>query len=474
MMKSIVLGGTVLAGTVTLASCGPDAAEGAGNTREFGVVARRDIDVNVEATGNINPTRIIEVKSKASGEVTAIHVESGDVVTIGQLLVEIDPRDVNNAFDQAQADLDVARARLNNSKAQRTSMEVMFAGNVVTEQEMESARLSVASDSASFIRAQSNVQLAEERKNDVTIRAPLVGTVISEALEIGMVIASASQNVSGGTTLLTMADLSEMQVRTLIDETDLGQVVAGMPVNITVDAFAGRVFEGTVLKIEPQAVVEQNVTMFPILVVLDNTENLLRPGMNADVEIEVAQRRDVIAVPSAAVVEQRTAVAAGSVLGLSEEEVNSGLNPPRVASAAEAQGPGTPDSATASGEQRGGRQGASGGRAGRGGGARGGRGGGRGGGGGLRPGQNRTGVVFVTEAGRITARRVTLGVNDWEWTEVISGLAEGDSVVLVSVAQLQQAQQDFQDRMRQNMGGFPGTGNTRGGRGGGGGRGGRF
>src|SRR5690625_7214304 len=89
------------------------------------------------------------------------------------------------------------------------------------------------------------------------------------------------------TTLLEMADLSQMHVRTLVDEVDVGKIVPGLSARVTVSAYPNRVFVGEVLKIEPQAVVEQNVTMFHVLIQLDNRDGLLKPGVNAEVAVEI-------------------------------------------------------------------------------------------------------------------------------------------------------------------------------------------
>src|SRR5690606_10062403 len=151
------------------------------------------------------------------------------------------------------------------------------------------------------------------------------GTIIQRSVEIGTIIASASQNISGGTSLLQMADLSQMQVRTLVDETDIGQIRPGQVARVMVEAYPGRVFVGEVLKIEPQAVVDQNVTMFPVLVLLDNAERLLNPGMNAEVQIEIARREDVVTVPNAAGVGVRDVIVAGTVLGLAGDELRATL-----------------------------------------------------------------------------------------------------------------------------------------------------
>src|SRR5574341_1501038 len=136
-----------------------------------------------------------------------------------------------------------------------------------------------------------------------------------------MVIQSATSNVGGGTTLLQMANLDTVQVRGLVDETDIGKIQPGMSVTITVDAFPNRPFDGTVLKIEPQATVQQNVTMFPVLVRIPNPGHLLKPGMNTEVEVHVGSRTNVLAIPNAALRTQRDVSSAATVLGLNPEDV---------------------------------------------------------------------------------------------------------------------------------------------------------
>lgn len=467
---------------VAMTGCSRGEAAEANGTIELAQIGRRDLEIRAEAAGQIEPIRVIEVKSKASGEILTLSFETGDNVERGTLLATIDPRDVQNAYDQAEADLAVAEARAETSRAQLKRVEEMRAANVVTAQELESAQLDVANQNASLIRARTNLNLARERLNDVRITAPLTGTVIEKTVEIGQIIASATGNVSGGTTLLKMADLAQMQVRSLIDETDLGRIKAGLAVQVTVEAYPDRQFRGQVLKIEPQAVIDQNVTMFPVLVMLDNNEGLLKPGMNADVVIEVATRADVVAVPNSAVVGTQDAVAAGAVLGLSEDQVNESMSarraPPTPQPAADDESTGgrgaqpAPDAAQ-QGEgtaadcmalfrqmrESGGAQnlsaedqakletcrtqmqGMAGGRGGRGG----------GGGRGAQQGDvdQRPGVVFVALAdGSYQARRVTLGLNDLDFTEVVRGLDEGEQVVMISAARLLAAQQEFLDRIR--------------------------
>ncbi|MFP2930483.1 efflux RND transporter periplasmic adaptor subunit, partial [Pyxidicoccus sp. 3LG] len=284
-------------------------------------VERRDMELVAESAGLVEPLRVVEVKSKASGEVLRVHFDTGDKVEKDALLAEIDPRDVQNALAQAQADLESARVRFNTTDAQRLRLEELRKSGYVTQQEYETAVDAAANARAAKVRAETNLQLARERSRDVTIRAPSAGTLLERQIQPGLIIASATSNVSGGTTLFKMADLSVMQVRAKVDETDVGQIKPGLKARVTMEAYPGHTFMGEVVKVEPQALVEQNVTLFPVLVRLDNPEGLLRPGMNAEVSIEISRRRDAITVPNSAVVGLRDARSAAVAVGLTEDAV---------------------------------------------------------------------------------------------------------------------------------------------------------
>ncbi len=289
---------------------------------ETAEVTRGDLTISVEATGTVEPIRSVEVKSKASGEILKLHVDIGDKVKPGTLLAEVDPRDVRNRYDQAKADLEVARSRVDISKAQLERSDELLKSGVITQQEYDNARLDYANAQASLVKAKTNFELAQLQLGDVTIRAPMAGTILSKNVEEGQVIQSASQNVSGGTTLFVMANLDQMRVRTMVDETDMGQLRPGLGATVKVEAYPDRTFHGTVQKIEPQSVVQQNVTMFPVIVNLDNREGLLRPGMNAEVDILVDQARDVLLIPNNAVVQPSDVGPAALALGLDPDKLD--------------------------------------------------------------------------------------------------------------------------------------------------------
>lgn len=299
-IRSALLVTGILFSSGALVACSQGSANESMGVLQTATVAKQTIVSSVDATGTIEPIRIIEVKSQAGGEILELPVELGDYVEQGTLLSRIDPRDVRNAFEQAQADFDVAEARFEVAERQLNRISELHDSDIVTDEELEAAMLEHANARAGRVRAATNLELAEDKLDDVTLRAPISGTIVERPIEQGQVI-TGTRDLTGGTVLMRMADLNQVQVRTLVDETDIGKLEPGLPANITVEAYPERTFQGTVLKIEPQAVVEQNVTMFAVLTRIMNEEDLLRPGMNADVEIVVGRESDVLSLPNSAV-----------------------------------------------------------------------------------------------------------------------------------------------------------------------------
>jgi HlyD family secretion protein len=454
-------------------------------------VERRDIVVSARASGTIQPDTTVEVKSQASGEVLQVRVETGQLVRAGQLMIQIDPRIPRNNMDQAQANLDVAQARLENAKTQLERSEALLKSQSITQTEYDQAFLDHATAKAGVVNARVTLQNAEITLDQTDVRAPITGTIIEVGVERGQVISSPISTVGEGTVLLRMADLNNVQVSTLVDETDIGKIRSGLRATVTVDAYPNQPFEGSVLKIEPQATVQQNVTMFPVLVRIQNREGLLKPGMNAEVEIHVGRREAVLAIPNAALRTNRDVGSAAGVLGLSTEELQRQLaevsGDTTQRSAAVAGKPGdAPAGAPASGatmtmpggrtitlpagvtEERvreliakrrsgeqltaaeqatlrrvfqgmgsgGGRQGAAGSRD-----------------GGVDSRFAGRYIVFVRQGGKPVARNVSTGLTDLDYTEVTSGLTESDSVLVLPSASLVQEQKEFIERVQRVTGG---------------------
>ncbi len=407
-------------------------------------VERRDIIVTAQAAGAVNPDTVVQVKSKASGEILDVKVQTGDHVTRGTLMVQVDQRIPANDVATAQANLEVAKAQLANAQGQLNRSRELFAAKAITQQELETTTLTVANTRADVVRQTIALENARITLGDTRVLAPITGTVIAQQVQRGSVISSPN-TASGGTVLLTMADLSLVQVKTYVDETDIGKLRAGLPADVTVNAYPNRPFRGEVLKIEPQADTIQNVTMFPVLIRIDNKDGLLKPGMNAEVRVQVGERRNVLSVPNAALRTERDVKSAGTVLGITEADLTQLLADAKKRSEPP---PAPGDSArkevilpaAAAAAPRGG-QGA----------APAGRGEGNFG---------STYIVFVKRDGKPIPVYVKTGLTDLDYSEVKSGLTEKDSVLMLPSASFVQSQQDLQTRMKGMSGGLPGQSST--------------
>jgi len=432
-------------------------------------VERRDIVVDAQATGTVEPIEIVEVKSQASGLVLRMPVETGTNVNPGDLIVQIDTRDLANQLEQAQADLRSSEASLEVAKSNRDRSDELFKARIITAQENEQANLQYTQAQANVIRVRTSVSIAQQRLDEARVTAPVAGTIISKPVSLGQVIQSATSVMGGGTTIVTMADLSRVQMRAFMNETDIGRISAGQEARVVVDAFPNRTFNGSVEKVEPQAVIQQSVTMFPVIISLANTERLLLPGMNGEVSVNVERKLNVVAVPNDAVRNMRDAAASAAMLGLDPDAVMAALSASRPTGEATAA---AADTSAGRSVPMGGRGGdsvagvAQGGAAAPGGGAATTRGGanGRPSGGGLaarrNPSPARQGVVFVVTAdGTYEPRMVRLGVADYDFSEVISGLQEGEMVASLAMAALQAAREQRNARFS-GMGGVPGLSRT--------------
>ncbi|HLF10217.1 MAG TPA: efflux RND transporter periplasmic adaptor subunit, partial [Gammaproteobacteria bacterium] len=296
-------------------------------------VETRNIEVTVDAAGVIEPESTVEVKSKASGEVLAVHGDTGDVIAAGSLLVEIDKRTPRNRLAETEAALVAAQARRQIAETQMKRAETLFNTKTLTQAEYEQTQLEFANSVSQVVSTQVAVENARITLDDTDVRAPITGTIIEKTVEPGIVITSPTQAVSGGTVLMKMADLSRVQVRTRVDETDIGKIQPGMATRVTVAAYPNQPFEGEVLKIEPQAILEQNVTMFAVLITIVNRGGLLKPGMNAEVQIRIANREGVAAVPTTALRADSDIPLTAAMLGLDEAELRRQLQPQGAAAA---------------------------------------------------------------------------------------------------------------------------------------------
>lgn len=309
-----------------LSSCGSDSESEQPTTfyKKENVVSKQ-LELSIEASGIIEAISSVEIKSKASGEVLFLGAEVGDLVQKGSILGQIDQRTPKNILDQAKSDLEASKVRLENAKSQFERGKELHANASISDKDFEAIEESYAQAKSTLVRSEVTFENAKIALDDTIVRSPVEGTVISRPVEVGQVISSPTSAVGGGTILMTMADLSKVRVRALVDEIDVGKVSIGQVVSIKVAAYRDKEFFGVVSKIEPQARIEQNVTTFPVLIDIENDENLLLLGMNTDVVIEVLNKEVSLSTPTMSLRTRKDIYSAAGILNIPKDKVDNFL-----------------------------------------------------------------------------------------------------------------------------------------------------
>jgi HlyD family secretion protein len=316
-------------------------------------VTRGDIQNTIAATGNVEAMVMVEVGAQVTGQVTALYADFNSVVTQGQLLAQLDPKQVQTQLRNVQANLRSAQSRIGTAEADlenaRTSVltsqanldqaradlelaernykrsQDLFADSLVAETEVEntetslrSARVRVQSQEASLQQAQTQIlsrQAAIEQANAALeqaqadleeaqlnveyteIRSPVDGVVISREVDVGQTV---SASTSAPTLFLIANDLGRMRVQAAIDEADIGLMGQNNEVTFRVDAYPNDEFTGNIEEIRLNPSTSQNVVTYSVIITFDNPDLKLKPGMTANITILVDKREGVIAVPNTA------------------------------------------------------------------------------------------------------------------------------------------------------------------------------
>ena len=312
----------ILISSVIITSCGRPEAKAPAVYYKKQEVTAETLEVSIEASGIIEAISSIEIKSKASGEVLFLGAEVGDSVEKGSIIGQIDQRTPTNILNQSKSDLEAAKVRLENAKSQYERGTELHANGSISDKAFEDIQENFAQAKSTLVRTEVSYENAKIALDDTIVRSPISGTIISRPVEVGQVISSPTSAVGGGTLLMTMADLSKVRVRALVDEIDVGKVSIGQTVSIKVAAYRDKEFFGTVSKVEPLAKIEQNVTTFPVLIDIDNKENLLLLGMNTDVVIEILNKDVSMSAPSMSLRTRKDVYSAATILNIPKEQVD--------------------------------------------------------------------------------------------------------------------------------------------------------
>lgn len=255
------------------------------------------ISKTITATGTLEAITTVEVGTQVSGIVENIYVDFNSYVKRGQLLAKLDTTNLAAAMDQSRATLDNAKAELDYQQANYDRLEPLYKKTMLAKSDFDQATYNLNKAKASY-----NNALAQHKKNKINldyafIHSPIDGIVLNRAVEEGQTVA-ASFNTP---TLFTIAnDLTQMEVQADVDEADIGQVKQGQRVTFKVDAYSDLSFEGTVTEVRLEPTVTNNVVTYTIIINAPNPDYKLMPGMTAETEIFVLEKKDLLVVPSKA------------------------------------------------------------------------------------------------------------------------------------------------------------------------------
>jgi HlyD family secretion protein len=274
-------------------------------------VTRGDVVEAVDATGTLQAVTTVQVGTQVSGTIKAIHADFNSNVRHGQVVAELEPSLFRAQVEQARASIvrlqaDARRATVQSEDAQQKLKRALELSQreLIPATELETAQATarqteaaVEAAEAQIVQARASLHQAEINLAHTIITAPIDGTVISRNVDVGQTVAASMQ----APTLFVIArDLAKMQVNARVAESDIGRIETGQHVTFRVDAYPGRTFTGTVSLVRLDPIVEQNVVSYITTVDVPNPQLRLKPGMTANVTIEIERTSNVLRVPNAA------------------------------------------------------------------------------------------------------------------------------------------------------------------------------
>ena len=274
-------------------------------------VSRGDIVERVEATGTLEAVTTVQVGTQVSGTIKTLYADFNSRVRKGQVVAELEPSLFQTQVDQAratvtrlEADVERAHVDVDDTEVKLRRANELWEKQLIAQTDLETAQANARQAQAALKAAQAQVaqsraSLSQAQVNigHTIIRAPIDGVVISRNVDVGQTVAA---SMSAPTLFVIANDLSRMRVSASIDESDIGRVHAGQPVTFRVDAYPNETFAGKVSQVRLQPVTEQNVVSYVTMIDVPNPDLKLKPGMTANVTVEIARVDDVLRVPNAA------------------------------------------------------------------------------------------------------------------------------------------------------------------------------
>lgn len=367
-------------------------------------VEKRKIVARVTASGTLQATVTVQVGAQVSGRIAKLDADFNSIVKKGDIIAKMDPQLFIAAVERERANHAAAKAGVARAEAQERDAELVLkrARSLNAQGLASAAELQTAETNASVAVAQTAVAKATLQQASAALHqarvnlsyteilSPIDGVVISRNVDVGQTVAASLQ----APVLFTIAeDLKKMEVHTSVAEGDVGRLKPGMATWFTVDAFPGQRFTGTIGQIRNAAQTVQNVVTYDAVIDVDNDDLRLRPGMTATTTIVYAEKSDVLAIPNAAL---RFKPPAEVVAAIASDASPSGPAASLSVTAASAGGPsararaGRPDEAS----------------------------------------DVHARSLYVLRDGRPESVEIVTGLSDGTVSEVVSGLAAGDLVIV--------------------------------------------
>lgn len=270
-------------------------------------VKKSDVLSRISAPGQVKPVTEVKISANVMGKITRLPVKEGDRVKRGQLLLEIDPAPIRAQVEQYRAALELARAQLVQSERLLGRKRELFTQGLSSTGEVEELETQASVNRAQVARDEAALRQAKEELARTTIVSPLDGVITELNVEMGEVVVTGTMN-NPGSVIMTVADLSRMEVEAKVDESDIRDVRVGQDAEVTVDALPDTVLRGKVSEVGNAAITsevvstEESTPDFKVNVEIDKPPASLRPGMSATIKVKTAERTQVLSLPIQAVV----------------------------------------------------------------------------------------------------------------------------------------------------------------------------
>jgi HlyD family secretion protein len=282
----------------------PEAKSGKSSRPTSATVESRDINFAINAAGEIGPAEQVSVRPEVNGRILQLPVDIGDSVRKGDLLFQLDDRDLQIEKESQQKEIERAKLGIEQAERNYVRSQALFNEFLISKELFEDTKTLYELAKNTLGRAEKAMELVEDRLRKTRITAPFDCTVLTRPVSVGQAV-SGSGGFNSGTEVLSIANLTDMIINAHINQADVARLSPNQEVDVMVEAVAGLKMVGKVERIAPQATIKSNIKGFGVRILLQNVDGRVRPGMTANIQIPVAAAADVVAVPLGAVFTER-------------------------------------------------------------------------------------------------------------------------------------------------------------------------